>query len=155
MEKILQEISLEKDDKKNYKKTWIILISLALVIASIFISNLYYIDIPNGCFITVEEDVAGGSKNGIYKSLEYIKKNNPSDYKKVCSNVTNIIEKYCLYMDPRVRTGEEFKRQGCYIKGSKIIYILPSTSTDESEIISKSKNIIKYANYSYEYWRNK
>ncbi|PIR43091.1 hypothetical protein COV24_04650 [candidate division WWE3 bacterium CG10_big_fil_rev_8_21_14_0_10_32_10] len=146
----------EKKDLKNYKtKGYLgcLPFILAFIIVIFFIiSKTSYIDLPNLCYIGVEGDLIKGDENSIRASLKYIKNNKPSEYKNVCKYVDSIIESYCISADGRVAPLYGYDQPGCYVKGSKVVYVIPQKQQYSTVVEDRAKNIIKYANYSKDFW---
>jgi hypothetical protein len=131
-----------------------VLVILALVSARL-INDFSYLDIEGLCYIGVDEDILRGNDKTINQALSYIKKDSPSDYETVCKYVDSIIETYCIGSDPHIKELKGADAPGCYIKGSKVIYIFPQEGDSEKIVEERAKNIIKYANYSRQFWESR
>jgi len=143
---------------QNFSKDNLTFYTLIIIflIGSYFVINIFsYFDITNFCYISTERDIVRGNEKTIKQALKYLKKNKKDDYKMVCKYVETISEKYCIVADWHL--GESLLREGCklpgcYIKGSKTIYLKPSEETGENIIKKRAGDIIKYSNFSKEFW---
>jgi len=121
-----------------------------------FINIFAYFDVQNLCYINLQEDILSGDKKTMHQAIKLLKKNNKEDYKNLCRFVDTISEKYCFAFDPRVESKNEDPWQpGCFVKGSKIIYIKPIEETSNLIIQKRSEEIKKFMLMSKNYWEDK
>lgn len=131
------------------------LIIFVLIIVYFVINIFNYFDITNLCYIKTEGDLVRGNEKTIKQALKYLKKNKKNDYKMVCKYANVISEKYCILADDDIDPEllrEGWSLPGCYVKGSKNIYLTPSQENDEEAIREKAEAIVKYSNFSKEFW---
>lgn len=98
-----------------------------------------------------------GNEETIKQALKLIKKGNKNDYKMICKYVNTISEKYCTVADWHINEGEVragYEEAGCYVRGSKTIYIQPTQEETDEVIKARAEDIIKYASFSKEFWQN-
>jgi len=121
-----------------------------------FVINIFnYFDIVNLCYIRTEGDLVRGNEKTIKQALKYLKNNKKNDYKMVCKYTDTISEKYCILADDDIDPEllkEGWNLPGCYVRGSKNIYLTPSQNNEEEDIRQKAEAIIKYSNFSKEFW---
>ena len=130
------------------------LLSLTFLIASaIFIySTLNYVDVTKGCLVKISHDMLRGGRTSIRKALAEIKKTDPALYNNICSYVDIIYERRCLVVGdvyPSVRTLDS---DGCYIAGTKIIYINPISDSEQNSVELRKIAITKYTSLATTYW---
>lgn len=145
--------------KKRLKIAGIVLSMLFLTVVTFsFVANVFsYFDPFNLCYIGIENDVVKGNQRTIKAALSAIKESSPQDYKNVCGNVDLIAESYCLASDSRGGEDKEdvgYSAPGCYIQGSRIIYVIPSKLDSDQVIKQRADTIQKYAVYSERFWKS-
>jgi hypothetical protein len=79
------------------------------------------------CRINLEQFYPDDKTNSkISQALSFMRKNNPEDYLYVCKNIDSIEAKFC---DLKHLLSEEkdswHKKDGCYVKGGRTIYLNP------------------------------
>lgn len=121
-----------------------------LTTISIIISTASYLDITNFCYISIDGDVIRGNEKTIKVAIKNIKNNDYSTYENVCRNINKITEMYCPDPIDPLKFGEDI--EGCYIKGSKIIYLKPNADNTSQLIEKRSETIIKLSKYSKKFW---
>lgn len=142
------------------KKSAKILVVVAILsgIWLFFASVKSYVDVFNACHITIEKNVLRGSKKTIKDAIRLLKREDDDGYRALCFYVDTISEKPCFSVDGHIDNSkfiEDFKKDGCYVRGSKIIYIQPE-SKDSAEIARKRMLIInKISRYSEKFWNGK
>lgn len=120
------------------------------------VSSFSYVDLSNRCYIRLQQELVRGDRKSLEKAILLIREQSFTDYEMVCRNVDRIIESYCISSDPHISsTLVGYNEPGCFIKGSKAIYIRPEDNGLTQEVIEKRAQIIKkYANISKDYWDN-
>ena len=119
-----------------------------------FGANIFsYFDPLTFCYIGIENDILRGNQKTVKEALSRLKKEDIQSYKIVCKYVDTIVEDYCRATDSRV-SGKEIGtyEPGCYIRGSKIIYLIPTKTDNQFGINQRHETIKKYANYSKNFW---
>lgn len=86
-------VDLDKEDVKKLIKYFGGAFFLLFLIYHFF----FYIDIPNGCFVTIRPSVLEWSNTTIKKGIRYLKKEYKPQYLTFCSNVSTI--------DPNISCG--------------------------------------------------
>ena len=136
--------------------TFYFLVLILALILYFFINQFAYFDAPNLCYISLTEDVINGNKKTMHQAISLLKRTNREDYKNLCRYVHQIAEKNCFAFDPRVESRSEKTWQpGCFVKGSKTIYIKPAKERSELMIKKRSEEIKKFMLISKNYWENK
>jgi hypothetical protein len=131
----------------------IFLIILILLIGWI-ISLVSYFDPLALCKITLNVDVLRGNKDTLQKAIASLKDDKQA-YQDLCRNIDMISEEYCLATQPVKGTGQWGTEGGCYIKGSKTIYLDPNSEKSEYMIQKRAQLIKKYSQKSKEFWQDK
>ena len=114
-----------------------------------------YVDVTGFCRIKITGDLLRGNEDTIKVALRFIKKSDKKAYREVCQYVDVITERYCVDADyhldqPAVQASWE--RAGCFIQGSKTIYLKPDSVVSEDLIKGRAKEIMKDALLSKKYW---
>lgn len=135
-----------------------------LVVITIIISVLFlpiivinsitnYIDPLTGCFITLDGNLLNGNEETIKEALKNIKSSNNREYRNICKYVNKIVEQHCLNSDPHFGYPVEISK-GCYIKGSKIVYLEANENKTIETIKEREELILKYSKYSQNFWES-
>lgn len=144
-----------KSIKDTLSFYWWVLILLGLIFFLINIGS--YFDPLNLCYIRIEGDVVRGEEATIHKALKLIKRENKKTYKDICKYVDVISEKNCIIADWQI-SGDEYAEglelPGCYARGSKTIYIKPQKTISDETIEKRKNDIIKYSEFSKNFWTN-
>jgi len=111
-----------------------------------------HIDYPNNCYIKVDKDILKGNRETIFKALASIKKTDLQKYQDICLYVDTISEASCLLGETRNGKLHPISTDGCYLKGTKTIFLKPDSSELDAAVESRKLQIIKYAQLSKEYW---
>jgi len=132
--------------------------SLAIILLLIFnyaINVFTYLDLPYLCHISLKQDVVSGNKVTMHKAINLLKKNDKASYKKLCRYVKTVSEKNCWAYDSRVEKLDYGEWQpGCYVKGSKTIYIKPEKADTDFVVKQRSEDIKKFMQMSMNFWKN-
>lgn len=139
----------------NAKKILIYLVPLIVVAgAYYFIASFFsYIDIVSGCKIGIYHDIIRGNRNTIIEAIKQVKSRNKDAYHILCNSVDQISENYCVGSDWNIdssRRGEN--ADGCFIKGSKVIYLRPSLVESSAMVDRRADALEKYSLMSQNYW---
>lgn len=139
-------------------KDLIVLILLIVIIFAFlfYVINIFsYFDPLHLCYISIQGDVLQGNKETIQKAIHLIKENDKANYIMLCKYVDVISEKNCriadVVVDPQ-KLREGWELPGCYIKGSKTIYLYPNSSGDDKVIQDRAEVIKKYTSVSKSFW---
>jgi hypothetical protein len=150
-----------KEDDHNLDKMWAAVRATLLVAIILFavgyLFYLYsrrdlYLDSVHGCAIKINEDILRGNPETIIDALNLIKKHNPEQFNTVCRFVSKIEEAPCYYGPYDDKRLEVAKTGGCYLKGTKIIFIAPEKDNTPDIITKRAENITKMAEFSKNYW---
>ena len=141
--------SQEKIKKYLKKFVWLFFIFLAFYF---FVNIFNYFDPLNFCSIKIDGDFLRGNENTIKKAIKLLKKEDRVAYKTLCAYIDTISEHNC-FTSSRNFSKEDWDKDGCYIKGSRAIYL--KTEEGESDfIVNKRKTAIKkLSEYSKDFWR--
>jgi len=125
--------------------------TVILFILAYFVINIFaYFDPFNSCLIWIDGDILRGNTGTIRQAIKIIKNKNPESYKNTCRYLNAISENYCVAS----RVSAEML-PGCYIKGSKTIYLNPENGAGENIINARAEQIEKLAEKSKEFWQGK
>ncbi|OGE33496.1 hypothetical protein A3J19_05395 [Candidatus Daviesbacteria bacterium RIFCSPLOWO2_02_FULL_41_8] len=125
---------------------------MLLFIVGFFYTRSHYIDIFNSCNIAVDKDFLDGNRKTIIEAISRIKDQDKEGYKDVCKYVNLVSENFCPIYHTYGGALQYNNQPGCYIKGSRIIYINPSKEDTDDIIDQRAEAIINYANLSKNYW---
>jgi hypothetical protein len=136
---------------------YLILLAIA---ASAFViaSNLRsYFNPLTFCKIKIELGSFDNHRKEIKQGISWLKKNDSEAYRDLCKNVDKISEKICVGADPNVdmKLFEEIRdKNGCYVRGSKIIYINPHNFDEKINTQTVAGYIKTYSEMSKNFWEN-
>ncbi|PIU75436.1 MAG: hypothetical protein COS76_00805 [Candidatus Portnoybacteria bacterium CG06_land_8_20_14_3_00_39_12] len=136
--------------------TWLVLLVMMIIVVgfSVWLINLFdYLDPFNLCYINIESDVTRGNTKTIHQAIEQIKKADKSDYRNLCHFVNVISENLCMADDPNRSSAWRDDVSGCYLRGSKVIYLNPSRAVDEGTIAHRARIIKIYSQKSKNFWQ--
>lgn len=119
---------------------------------SFFYGYYNYFDPINFCAINIDGDFLNGNKKTIQDALVSIKNTDKLSYKNICQYVSLISENFCPINHSYGGSLEYNNQPGCYIKGSKIIYLNPTKETSQNIIDQRAQAIKKYTELSKSYW---
>jgi hypothetical protein len=110
------------------------------------------IDVPNMCYIRIQKEDLAGEKKDILKAVKSLKYAEPANYKSMCKTVNNIVIGQCIMARKDSPKITYINTVGCYIKGSRSIFINtkshnPDYTTDEIKAA-----IIKYSQECKKFW---
>lgn len=144
---------MEEQNITTIKKYFRRIVPLGLFLLFLFfVLNIFsYFDPVNFCHINIGEKDLGESKGSITKAIKEIKKTDNQSYKDLCRYVDEIIEDKCFTGDPNFPGNKE--AQGCYIKGSRTIYLPPSQGGVKMEVEDYVVLIKKHSQKSKEFWQ--
>jgi hypothetical protein len=120
-----------------------------------YVSFFSYIDLPTQCYIKINKDVNSGNRDTIIKALHNLKVDNPTVYQDTCQYVKTISETDCVIADSKTSSISITTDKGCYLKGSKVIFIKASRFDTENVIKDREDTIAKYAEESRSFWLQK
>jgi len=150
-------------DRWGIFKSYLIKSAVMVVVISIYlvITNLSsYIDVSPFCHVKVESNDLKGNRSTIFEAIKYLKKQDLSSYKILCQNVSKISEEICLVYSGSLESAApgiplSVTPDGCYVKGTKNIYLTPSRESSSDVIAARAQAIKKYAVFSQAFWQNK
>lgn len=121
----------------------------------LFINQFDYFDAPNLCYISLGQDVLAGNKKTMHRAIGLLKKTSRDDYKNLCRYVDYIAEKNCFAFDPRVEgKNEDAWQPGCFVKGSKTIYLKPEAEESNLIVKNRTEQIKKFMLMSKNFWES-
>lgn len=135
----------------------VVLLLLIIVVggsAYIFYTYSHYIDFSNNCTIEVQKDIVSGNRQTIFDALKLIKEDHPEDYENICTQVDTIVETECILGDKKTPKIHYLDTDGCYLKGTKTIFIRPVSGTSDTIVENRAELILKYGTLSGEYWQS-
>lgn len=150
--------TLSRPKKKQNLISLGILIIVFLFVLNYTINLFSYFDARSMCYISIDNDVARGEQSTITSAIKILKKEDPAAYATLCKYVDIVSENECRECDPRGDStcilSYETIPAGCYIKGTKVIYLLPEKDVSEKTVKKRANLIKKYAEYSKNFWEN-
>ncbi len=104
------------------------------------------------CNIDVKRDILRGDAQSIEEALATLRRNDAGAFKTACKYVDVIEEKRCFNAEGRVDRGA-FKKthEGCFIKGTHTIYLLPR-KYDEETVRVRADAIRALSEKSRRFW---
>lgn len=151
---------IEKKPKPPVHKRFIENLGPILII-SIFVVGIIYIwlvltgyfDPLTMCRIRIHTDLVSGNKKTISQALKLLKKEDRTSYDMACKYVNRIYERTCIGADWHLDKGHRGSNEpGCYVKGSKSIYLKPDYYHQQDTTELRKDSIKKYSQLSWEYW---
>lgn len=140
------------DTFKHYAPA-LIFLGIAFFVFYFFVNIFNYWDLPGLCYISIDSVGLSGNTKTIGKALSLLKKHDPAGYRMVCRYVDRINERRCVGSDWNIDPAHRgYDASGCYIRGSKIIYVKPDESDSATTIAERAGVIKKYAEYSKRFW---
>ncbi len=135
----------------------------ALFLLVVYIINSYaYFNPLSLCHIKISGDVLRGNEDTIRGAISIIRKEDKETYRDLCKYVDRINEMFCMGADPRRGASDRaswdeygMNKAGCYVRGSRVIYIQPSYDKSDTTVNERVETIKKYTQYSKNYWTNK
>jgi hypothetical protein len=128
--------------------------AVIVVLVYFFINTFSYLNIYPFCSVDIHGNVLFKNEGTIRKAIHIIKKDYPDSYSDLCRYVNVIKEQKCTIRDwhlvPRI---EDYTNEtGCYVRGSKTIYISPERSNSNNIIQKRADQIIKLTAFSKNFW---
>lgn len=144
-------MDLQEKIKKYFKKfAWVFFVFLAFYF---FVNIFNYFDPLNFCYIKIDGDFLHGNEGTIKKAVKLLKREDKIAYKRLCSYINTISEHHCFTSSQNISL-EDWNKEGCYIKGSKVVYVKPEKGVSDI-IVNKRKNAIKrFSEHSKDFWIN-
>lgn len=134
----------------------LIIIVVVFGLTYIWLNFSGYFDPLNMCRIRIHADLVTGNKKSITQALSLLKKEDRGSYNIACQYVDRIYERTCFGADWHIdRSQRGSKEPGCYVKGSKSIYIKPDFKQDSDSANTRKESIKKYSQLAREYWLSK
>lgn len=131
---------------------WIVLGSF-MVVLYLFVSAIDYVDVTNFCYIKINTEPLNGNRATIIAALKNLKKNDPEAYKGACEYVDRVQESYCDLLHLKSpKNAPWHKADGCYVKGSRTIYLKPLEENAAATIQKRSELIRKFSLQSKDFW---
>jgi len=126
-------------------------LSIIAITSVLYLSIFSHFDPFNACYINIDKHSEGNRKT-IQEAIKIIKNNEPNLYDDLCKYIDTISEEWC-YTSTYTATVEG--RAGCYLKGSRIIYLHPHKIPDKYYAVERVETIIKYLGYSKNFWNSR
>lgn len=139
---------LDKIKKTLKKFAWAFFIFLMFYF---FVNIFNYFDPLNFCYIKIDSDLLRGNESTIKKAVKLLKKEDKIAYKTLCAYVDTISEHNCFASSRKISL-EDWNKDGCYIKGSKVIYLKPEKRENSAIINQRKISLKKYSEYSKDFW---
>ena len=120
------------DTHKSIVKKFLKYCAVAFIIVLLFFHFFLYIDLRNGCFVTIRPALTELSNTTVKKGIKYLRKNFPKQYDDFCENVTSI--------DPNISCGGF--GGGCYSASRRSNPSVIDISTTYGAVTNSAKVII-------------
>jgi hypothetical protein len=146
------KISFNKD---NFIFYFFIVFLFAIIYYTINIFS--YFDATSMCYIGIQGDIMRGNEKTIRGAIKIMKKDR-SAYHDMCKYVDTIKEDYCQIADWYTKMDKYQKGldlDGCYVRGSKTIYLRPDQNNNNDIILKRTETIKKMTGFSKEFWEKK
>jgi len=128
--------------------------AIILVIVTRFIGYFNYLDFSEPCYIKIYSSSLSGNRQTLVEALEKLKVRDPVNYRNVCRYVSVISESPCITSQKYGSQVQNLDVDGCYIKGSKIIFVRPDSRSDPSVVENRIDTIVKYTQESMKFWNS-
>ena len=108
------------------------LILLTVLIGIVAIGGYFWghVDITSLCAIRLKGH-ALGDKSSLRSAVWELRTQNPTSYSNICTNISTIIEGNCFDGDGHLSDDWISEKPGCFIKGSRTLYLKPSKANAE------------------------
>lgn len=141
----------------NLKTILSLFILPAFLVATVwfFISINSYFDPISWCRLGIDEDIMGGNEKTIRAAISLLKKTDETAYRELCRHIDRIGEKNCIIADQTIdpkRFKEGWELPGCYVNGTKIIYLKPTKSESQETIEERAWTLKHYTEFSKNFW---
>ena len=141
-----------------YIKTLFTLFFLFLIfMAGIYmtINIVNYFDPFGGGYLNIDGDIVSGNKETIKAAIRYLGKTDRTAYRNLCTVVDRVSEKNCIIADQRIDSKgfiEGLNLDGCYVKGTRTIYLRPDKSDSPDVIEGRARTIKHYTEAVARFW---
>ncbi len=151
------------EDNHDIDKLWSVVrasvigglaVLIVVYIAVLFFRHDLYLDSLYNCSIRINDDVLRGNPETIIGALRKIKTEKPQSYRSLCQYVSKIDETPCLFGTKDSKRLEEADTKGCFLKGTKTIFIKPERDETQTIIDDRAEILVKMAELSKKYWEN-
>lgn len=128
----------------------------AVFLSLLLFSNKYYFDIQESCLIKLTSQKTDNTKDLTKEAISILKSEDPGLYVSLCSNISHIRESYCIEAADNNPNIKYLQISGCYIKGTKTIFVTPGFGKDADQILSMRLDALKtYPKFSATFWNVK
>lgn len=141
-------------DNLKYYGYLFILFFIVIFCIYFLINRSSYVNIPDFCKIQIKDDIVRGNKQTILQAIDLLKQEDRESYVTLCKYTNTIRESYCFTSINDDNTIPYSAELGCFIKGSKIINIIPEKQSSENIIKQRAESLKKYAKFSKDFWDN-
>ena len=147
--KLWQKQSKFKMSKKILKYS--IFAAVLLFIVYLSMNVFSYFDPFSFCYVRIESDVLRGNRQTVKEVINMFKKDDRNGYGDFCRYVDRIKEGFCFTSS---RPANNEISQGCYVKGSKTIYLKPLENEGAVAVSERYNAIKKYSSFSKTFWES-
>lgn len=136
---------------KKYLKIFLKISIITVVIY--FITGVFsYSDITSFCRVKIDMMSTRTSRNEIADAIRLLKKNDQESYKIFCRHVNRVSENYCRLSHKSGSSAKGWNEGGCYIRGSKTIYLRPNDRDAKFTTQQRAELLKKYSRASKNFW---
>lgn len=137
---------------------WIIggLVGLLLIYGAL--NMLSYFDPLGRCYLGLSVDLLEGDRAGLRRAITTLKREDGAGYRLLCDSVSEIVERHCVNpMFVRPKAHAVPLAPGCYVRGSRAIYLKPDEGATEPQALAhiRADALKKYAAFSRDFWASR
>lgn len=131
---------------------YFITISCCIALLVLMLNVFDYFDPMTLCYIRINRELVGGRRDTIKQAIRLLKKTDKPSYHTLCAHVSRIRERMCIGSDWHLENPPRgFNAHGCYIRGTKTIYLKPRLDEGNAVVTQRMQTIRTYAQLSAEF----
>ena len=135
----------------------VIFFGIVLFMIYYMVNMFSYFDPGRWCYIKIEGDIMAGNESTVREAIFVLKNHDAAAYQSLCQYVDRVSERNCIVADHKTAKKdfeEGWDQPGCYVRGTKTIYLKPTKDDTEDVIQERAWVIKKYTGYSKNFWDN-
>ena len=113
-----------------------------------------YFSLIPWCKVGIQHNLFRGDQGAIKDAISLLRKTDYDSYKVFCGNIDVIYERYCPGADWHFEDINKWRsKPGCYIRGSRAMYLTPSDEYSvDTSVEARASYIKRFSEYSDEFW---